>query len=509
MPKSITKQASSLHLSDNLDAIEQKHRALAERFAQELTDDDVDDGMDMLSNAQLSLHDYLTAVKMVIDDTFDHEVWVRAEIRAMNSKGGHYYFELADKDDAGQIIASCRATLWRYKANALLTKFAVTTGQNLQAGINVLMKCSANFHAQYGFSLNISDIDPNYTLGELAAAYHAMKQRLHQEGLFHLNKSLPTPFDIRHVVVIAPEQAAGLGDFRAEADRLMMAKACHFQYHHATFQGNHAPKEIRQAIMASLNDFRTQHDALPDLLVIIRGGGAVGDLAYLNDYELAAMVAECPVPVWVGVGHQRDLVILDEVAHRSFDTPSKVILGIETHLAQTIQLAKQKIQQIQQTATQFLTTTKQDCERKIHHIRHHAGKTTQIAKQDSKHQLKQLHTTIKHRSKQETLALNTLMANTKKYAHAQLAQAKKDSRYYLNEHKKLYSHLTLVREQCRHLQSLILIQHPQRTLQKGYALIYDDAKKPISSRHMLNQGQTIHIALHDGQVSAQVQSHLD
>ena len=123
-----------------------------------------------LAGTHLSLSDYLAAVKLVIDETFDHEVWVRAEIRAMNTKSGHYYFELAEMDDEEQISASCRATLWRFRAKSVLTKFTATTGQSLSAGASVLVKCSASFHAQYGFSLNISDIDPNYTLGELAAA---------------------------------------------------------------------------------------------------------------------------------------------------------------------------------------------------------------------------------------------------------------------------------------------------------------------------------------------------
>ena len=221
----------------------------------------------------------------------------------------------------------------------------------LERGLNVLLKVSANFHAQYGFSLNISDIDPTYTLGDLAKQYQVILTRLHEEGLLELNKSLPAPFDIQHVLVIAPEQAAGLGDFRADADNLAATGACQFYYEAATFQGNHAPDEIRQALIRGIKNLSAQ-GITPDIIVIIRGGGAVGDLAYLNDYELAALVAEQPIPVWVGIGHERDRVMLDEVAQQSFDTPSKVIAAIRHQLVTLTQTAQQ-IRMVQQNIEQY------------------------------------------------------------------------------------------------------------------------------------------------------------
>ncbi|MEJ6069695.1 exodeoxyribonuclease VII large subunit, partial [Psychrobacter sp. 16-Bac2893] len=234
--------------------------------------------------------------------------------------------------------------------------------------LTVLLKVSAGFHAQYGFSLTIEDIDPSYTLGDLARQYAEMVDRLAGEGLLNLNQQLPTPFDIEHVLVIAPEKAAGLGDFQADANRLASTGACHFHYHNATFQGNHAPAEIRQAIISAQQQFENTYQRLPDLLVIIRGGGAVGDLAYLNDYELAALVAEQPVPVWVGIGHERDKVILDEVAHTSFDTPSKVIAAIMAHLAQLVTQTLQYQMQIKQAAQRQLNTAEQQTARQLGQI---------------------------------------------------------------------------------------------------------------------------------------------
>lgn len=503
MSNSIVEQALRAARADQVNShqdILAKHQKIAEEFEESLKNQQA------LQDIHLSLSDYLAAVKLVIDDSFDHEVWVRAEIRSLHSKGGHYYFELAEKDDDDNITASCRATLWRYRANTVLAKFTATTGQKLAAGASILIECSASFHAQYGFSLNISDIDPNYTLGEIAAAYQAMKKRLIDEGLINLNKQLPTPFDIENVIVIAPEQAAGLGDFRAEADRLMRAGACQFHYHHATFQGNHAPSEIRAAITTSLTEFVENHQKLPDILVIIRGGGAVGDLAYLNDYELAALIAECPVPVWVGVGHERDQVILDLVAHTSFDTPSKVVLGIESHLAQITSQAKSTMEYLHKKALDQLNLAKNNSQRHFEKVRLKSLAAIALAKKDTAHELKQFSQTIKHQHSKEKLKTYALMKSIHQHSITQLTHAKHQSTHQLHRHHSVESRLQVMRDRCAQLQRLILTQHPKHTLQKGYAIIYNDVNQPIKSASMLKADDRVRIQWQDGSVSARIES---
>lgn len=455
-----------------------------------------------LAGVQLSLSSYLEAVKLVISDTFDHEVWIQAELRAVNTKGGHYYFELAEKDDNGNIIASTRATLWRYRANAVVGKFTRETGKPLSAGLAVLIKGSASFHPQYGFSINISDIDPTYTLGALAQAYNAMLKRLHDEGLTALNKALPTPFDIRHVIVIAPEQAAGLGDFRAEADRLAQTGACQFYYHHATFQGNHAPSEIRTAITHAISEFYASHTHHADLLVIIRGGGAVGDLAYLNDYELSALVAESPMPVWVGIGHERDKVLLDEVAHTRFDTPSKVILAIENHLVAMVALAKGAMTTISDISRTRLHHAKEQSHLAMKSVHHGASQTLKLAKKDSDFLLSTLSSHAKYRTHTLSATISDLLARQHKTAHEHIKHARQDTAHTLSRHKALLPRLSALRDETRHLQSMILVQHPARTLTKGYALIHQDGHV-IGSLNAIRQGE-IDIEFHDGRIKAVV-----
>ena len=161
---------------------------------------------------QFSLSDYLSTVQEVICLSFDEPVWVKAEIRNLSIKGGHYYLELAEKEeDTDKVIASCKATIWKFTAVKIVLKFERESGIELSKDLNVLIKIKARFDPQYGFSVNIEDIDSSFTLGDIAKRYQQIIARLSTEGLVNLNKSLPAPFDIENVLVIAPENAAGLG----------------------------------------------------------------------------------------------------------------------------------------------------------------------------------------------------------------------------------------------------------------------------------------------------------
>ncbi len=461
---------------------------------------------DHLEDTVLRLSDYLSAVEMVIKQTFDHRVWVKAEIRNLSSKGGHYYFELAEKDDDGKVVASCRGNLWRFKAARVLAKFERATGMPLERDLTVLLKVSAGFHAQYGFSITIEDIDPSYTLGDLARQYAEMVDRLTGEGLLHLNQQLPAPFDIEHVLVIAPEKAAGLGDFQADADRLASTGACQFHYHNATFQGNHAPAEIRQAIVNAQQQFYDTYQRLPDLLVIIRGGGAVGDLAYLNDYELAALVAEQPVPVWVGIGHERDKVILDEVAHTSFDTPSKVIAAIHSHLAQLVTQTLQYQAQIKQAAQRQLNTAEQQTARQLSQIQSQTiGQLTALRK-DSDYAWRSIQQSAQRQVKQAVRLTAERYTQTQTLAHQQLAKAATNSKSYQESiMQNAQQQIVQAQRDSEHLRDIVLLHRPSRVLKQGYTILTDaQNKQTLTSSTQLHPEQTVNIILKDGNAKAQI-----
>lgn len=459
-----------------------------------------------LEDTVLRLSDYLSAVEMVVKQTFEHRVWVKAEIRNLSSKGGHYYFELAEKDDNGKVVASCRGNLWRFKASRVLAKFERATGMALDRDLTVLLKVSASFHAQYGFSLTIEDIDPSYTLGDLARQYAQMVDRLTGEGLMHLNQQLPSPFDIEHVIVIAPEKAAGLGDFQADANRLAETNACQFHYYNATFQGNHAPDEIRQAIVSAQQQFFASHQRLPDLLVIIRGGGAVGDLAYLNDYELAALVAEQPVPVWVGIGHERDKVILDEVAHTSFDTPSKVIAAIIAHLTTLVTQTLSFQAQIRQAAQRQLKVAEQQTIRQLSQLQSQTiGQLTALQK-DSDYAWQSIQQSAKRQVKQAARVTTDCQSQIKKTAQQQLAIASTETanRQRTIQHQA-QQQLFQAQRESEHLRDIVLLHRPTRVLKQGYSLLMDQKGIQIlTSSAQLYAEQTVTIMLKDGQASAHI-----
>ncbi len=269
----------------------------------------------------------LQGVAKAVADAYSAAVWTTAEVLRASGKDGHVYLELSERDADGRVLAKANAAIWARTAERIVPEFEHATGANLGAGIKLLVRARPVYKPQFGFSLEIDAIDPTYTLGDLEAKKRELRERLKREQLFDLNKRLPAPWDFFAVLVVAPQGGAGLGDFSKEADRLAEFAVCRFTYVHSRFQGEGAAAEILEALTGGLAQFPDGQP--PDAVILIRGGGAVNDLAWLNDYNLARFICECPVPVLTGIGHERDSTVLDEVAHMSFDTPSKVVTGIE------------------------------------------------------------------------------------------------------------------------------------------------------------------------------------
>jgi exodeoxyribonuclease VII large subunit len=292
------------------------------------TDSITSTGMTVAKGVSLSA--FLARVKGVINAGLPTPEWVRAEIRKIQVAGsGHVYVELEERNELGSTIAAAKGVIWNQRVGSIQSKFRAGTGDVLKTDIKVLICARADFHPVYGFDLVIEDIDPSYTLGDLIAKLRAIRAALKAETIFDRNKRLRPPPDFTRVAVISPETSAGLGDYRQETDRLQRAGLCAFDYYTATFQGSDASDSIRACIRRAHESHKYQ---AYDALVIIRGGGSVTDLAWLNDLQLALWVCRVPIPVFTVIGHERDSTILDEVANRKFDTPSKVAL----HISQTI-----------------------------------------------------------------------------------------------------------------------------------------------------------------------------
>jgi len=413
-----------------------------------------------MSDLQLSLSEYLSIVQETIKQTFSDAIWVKAEIRNLNIKSGHNYLELAEKDeDTDKVIASCKATIWKSSAAKMILKFEKESGIELTTDLNILIKIKAAFSPQYGFSVNIEDIDSSYTLGDIAKRYQQILLRLSQEELVHKNRLLPTPFDLHHILVIAPENAAGLGDFRKDADLLAKSNVCQFTYHTATFQGNTAAKSISESLANALRQWAKATHIAPDLIVIIRGGGAVNDLAYLNDYDLAALLCKRSVPIWVGIGHEKDKTILDEVAHRSFDTPSKVIAGIRN-------LISERSQQV----LEYLQTIKFFSQNQI----------TIYQKQNEQH-IQLIKTLAQNQLNESNKNINLIKNTTQYFAQLQV----KNTTTLLD---------SLMRE--------TLLQNPKTVMAKGYAVVRNQGKTIRSVQQIVDK--SIQIEIQDGIINAHI-----
>lgn len=246
------------------------------------------------------------------------DVWVTAELMDVAVRGGHCYMELVQKDPAGAAtVAKARGIIWAGQYARLAAKFFAATGQRFATGLKVMVRVSVNYHAVFGMSLVISDIDPAYTMGDLLRRRREILARLQSEGILGQNRSLEWPAVPWRVAVVSAPGAAGYGDFVSQLLRNRFRLRFKVKLFPAVMQGDRAPSTVMAALEAVATD-----DTGWDCVVIIRGGGATSDLAAFEDYDLAAAVAMFPLPVIVGIGHERDVTVLDYVANMRVKTPT-------------------------------------------------------------------------------------------------------------------------------------------------------------------------------------------
>lgn len=273
-----------------------------------------------MSSKKLSV--VLNEISDSIKENFSTGIWVECEIASVSrhAKSGHWYLELVELDTNGNEICKVKASIWKFKSDAIINKFKDFTGSNLSSGMKILVLATPSFHIQYHLSFNIEDIKPEFTLGGIEAKINSIIKELKEKGEYDKNKKLKTPLDFTRCAVIAPFGAAGLGDFQKEADILEKYNICNFDYFEAIFQG----KDVSEAISEKIKNI-VFSDYKYDCIIIIRGGGSKTDLHFMNDLKIARFACRSPIPVFVGIGHERDIGVLDHIANKSFDTPSKVI----------------------------------------------------------------------------------------------------------------------------------------------------------------------------------------
>lgn len=258
-----------------------------------------------------TLSELCNEIGEALDSCLAPSYWVKAEVNSLSEKGGHMYLDLVDGK-----TAKMRATCWAGNKELLMAYFESETGQRLQAGMAVLVEVEIQWHAVYGISLSIVGIDPSYTLGDIARQRQRTIAQLQADGLLEAQQLLPLPTLIRRIAVISSPNAAGYEDFKHQLNN--SGYPFHTQLFAATMQGESAAKSI----IAALEDISNPQTY--DVVVIIRGGGAVSDLSCFDDYTLCAVCAQYELPILSGIGHTRDVSILDMVAHEALKTPTAV-----------------------------------------------------------------------------------------------------------------------------------------------------------------------------------------
>ena len=304
----------------------------------------------------LSLSELCAELDQCIQQGLPGTYWVRAEIAQLTDKG-HCYLELVEKGEKGIFAAKIRATCWSNTWQLISAYFQQETGKRPEPGMQVLVEVSVDFHPIYGLSLNIRNIDPAFTLGDLARQRQLTLQQLEKDGVLDMNKSLTLPTVIRRIAVISAEDAAGYGDFCHQLTDNPYRLLFSTQLFPAVMQGEQAARSIINALSAIAgvaDDF--------DSVVIIRGGGATTDLTCFDNYSLASHCAQFPLPILSGIGHTRDVSIVDMVVHQSLKTPTAVAEALIDHNARQLVRIDELRQRLAHVATQMVALRRRQIE---------------------------------------------------------------------------------------------------------------------------------------------------
>ena len=304
----------------------------------------------MKSEKYISLFELNSLVREAIECEMPDEYWVEAELSECRETRGHCYMELVQKDDkTATPIAKASAKCWAQKWMLVRPYFERTTGQQLHSGLKVLLKVYPQFHETYGFSWIVTDIDPTYTLGDMARKRQEIIQQLKAEGVFDLQKELELPVFCQRIAVISSETAAGYGDFCNQ----LANNPYGFQFQTQLFPAIMQGEGVEQSIINALERiYNCQFDAV----VIIRGGGATSDMSGFDTLALAENVANFPLPIITGIGHERDESILDMVSHTRVKTPTAAATFLIDHLKEVLDVVESAQSLITRYAQQKLLT---------------------------------------------------------------------------------------------------------------------------------------------------------
>ena len=427
----------------------------------------------------LSLFELNSLVADVIDSTMSRSYWVQAELSEARENRGHCYMELIEKNEGSNIpIARASAKCWSNVWMLIKPAFIRMTGQEVRAGMKVMLQVHAQFHPQYGFSWIVDDINPEYTMGDMMRKRQEIIRQLKAEGVFELQKELHFPIFAQRIAVISSETAAGYGDFCNQLETNEYELYFHVELFSAVMQGDH----VEQSIINALNQINSREDDF-DCVVIIRGGGATADLSGFDTLSLAENVANFPLPIVTGIGHERDESVLDMVSFQRVKTPTAAAAYLIDHLASTLMRVENAQTQIVDSVRRALEVEKM----RVQHIGIHIPvlfsvvRTKQEARLDGLSQ--RLLMKLKETMKQTNFHLSTLQSRIL---------------------PTLQNRLSIEQHRLEFLEQRARLLDPSLPLKRGYSITLCNGKTVRNAKY-LKIGDTIITRLEKGEVESRVE----
>jgi exodeoxyribonuclease VII large subunit len=449
-------------------------------------------------NGNKSLLVFLSEIsQLIMRESFNRE-WISAEISQISRhKSGHYYLELVQHNQKGIVIAKTSAIVWKDLALSIDKRFAETTNCKLKADIKVLVFVRVQFDLVHGLKLIIEDIDPAYTLGDMAVKLKEIRNKLNLLKIMDNNKKKKLQQIYHNIAVIAPFDGAGLGDFKKEAELLSSLRLCNFDYYFASFQGKVSALEIVEQI----KNIHKQHQIDSyDMIVIIRGGGAVTDLAWLNDYDLAYSLCMSDLPVISGIGHRKDNTIVDEVANRKFDTPSKLSTFIYNNVLEQASAFLNELTNIYDTVDKRIINEKNKISFIMSHMRSITGSKNTYTNSNldniyKRVLLQQENKIIVSRLNLKKVIENqviNIMLNSVIGYETRLTQTVSTYYYELKEC------LQTINQETELLINKIIGQDPSAVVDKGFVLARSDDGKSITTKKLAKKYSKFLLQFRDG-----------
>lgn len=432
-----------------------------------------------MEKAVLSLFELNQLVRRSVRTCLPDEYWVQVELSDVRANySGHCYLECVQKDPkSNSLIAKARGIIWSNVFSQLKPYFEQETGQAFVSGIKVLVKVTVDFHELYGYSLTIVDIDPAYTLGDMARRRREILLRLQEEGVLSLNKELELPVLAQRIAVISSATAAGYGDFCNQLENNAFGFAFYPRLFPAIMQG----ERVEASVIAALDRIYAESEKW-DVVVIIRGGGATSDLSGFDTYDLAASCAQFPLPIITGIGHERDDTVIDLVAHTRVKTPTAAAEFLVNHLRQTAEQLENYAYYIRQEVPARLNREKERLERCITRIP--ARVQMRLQREDFR---------------RERLAKRMEMA-------WQSRLAKEQYRLELSSRLSVALQARLLKEKHRLdlLEKSVEAASPDLLLKRGYSITLKDGKA-VTDASLLKPGDRVVTRVAKGQFSSEVQ----